>query len=141
MNQEYEKTENDQNPLQPAKFVHTSRTWKRKFHDAFRGLYQSVQQQSSYKVHFLFAFLVVLTGFLLNLDTVRWSLLILCIVVVLAGEMLNTSIETLAKAITGVYNENIAKALDISSGAILVLSFGAAVVGFVIFIEGFLRLF
>jgi len=134
-------TENDQNPLQPAKFVRTPRTWKRKFQDAFRGLRQSVQQQSSYKVHFLFAFLVVLTGFLLNLDTVRWSLLILCIVVVLAGEMLNTSIETLAKAITGEYNENIAKALDISSGAILVLSFGAAAIGFVIFIEAFLRFF
>ena len=134
-------TENESNPLRSAKFVHTPRTWKRKFQDAFQGLRQSVQQQSSYKVHFLFAFLVILTGFLLNLDTIRWSLLLLCIIVVLAGEMLNTSIETLSKAITGEYNENIARALNISSGAILVLSFGAAAIGFIIFIEAFLRFF
>ena len=122
------------------KFIRSPRTWKRKFHDAFQGLRQSVQQQSSYQVHFLFAALVVAAGFFLGLDTVRWSLLILCIIVVLAGEMLNTSIETLAKAITDQYNDNIARSLNIASGAILVLSVGAAAIGFVIFIEAILAL-
>ena len=84
---------------------------------------------------------MVAVGFFLGLDTVRWSLLILCIIVVLAGEMLNTSIETLAKAITDQYNDNIARSLNIASGAILILSIGAAAIGFVIFIEAFLALF
>ena len=135
------QTENESPPSRPAKFVRTPRTWKRKFQDAFQGLRQSIQQQSSYKVHFLFAFLVILAGFLLNLDSIRWSLLILCIVIVLGGEMLNTSIETLARAITGEYNENIARSLNIASGAILVLSLGAAAIGLVIFLEAFFRFF
>lgn len=135
------QTEEEPNPSRPEKFVRTPRTWKRKFQDAFEGLRQSVQQQSSYKVHFSAAFLVIATGFLLNLDSIRWALLILCIIVVLAGEMLNTSIETLAKAITDQYDENIAKALNISSGAILVLSLGAAAIGLVILTKAFLRLF
>ena len=136
--------EDEPNPSQPDqhnKFVHTPRTWKRKFQDAFQGLRQSVQKQSSYKVHFLFAFLVILTGLLLNLDSVRWALLILCITIVLAGEMLNTSMEELAKAITDQHDEHIARALNIASGAILVLSLGAAVVGLLVFIEAFFRFF
>jgi len=135
------QTGDESNSDLPVKFVRTPRTWKRKFQDAFQGLRQAIQQQSSYQVHFLFAFLVIFTGFLLNLDSVRWSLLILCIVVVLGGEMLNTSIETLARAVTEEYNESIAKSLNIASGAILVLSLGAATIGFIIFIEAFLRLF
>jgi len=135
------QTENESNLTQPAKFVRTPRTWKRKFQDAFQGLRQSVQEQSSYKIHFLFAFLVILTGFLLNLNSTRWALLILCITIVLAGEMLNTSIEELAKAITDQRDEYIARALNIASGAILVLSLGTAAVGLVIFIEAFFRFF
>ena len=135
------QTEDESNLSQPMKFVRSPRTWKRKFQDAFHGLRQSVQQQSSYKVHFLFAFLVIATGFWLSLDFIRWSLLVLCIIVVLAGEMLNTSIETLAKAITDQYNDNIAIALNIASGAILVLSFGAAIIGLAVFTEAFLQLF
>ncbi len=118
-----------------TKFVRSPRTWKQKFSDAFQGLRQSVHQQSSYKVHFLFAGLVVFAGLFVRLDSVRWSLVILCIIIVLAGEMLNTSIETLAKAITEQYDENIAKSLNIASGAILVLSIGAAAVGSIVFLE------
>jgi len=135
------QTEDESNLARPEKFVRSPRTWKRKFHDAFQGLRQSVQEQSSYKVHFLAAFLVIAIGFFLNLDSIRWSLLILCIIIVLAGEMLNTSIESLAKAVTDQYNENIAISLNIASGAILVLSIGAAAIGFVVFSEAFLRLF
>lgn len=120
-------------------FVRPKRTWKRKFQDAFRGLRQSVHQQSSYKVHFLFLFLVVIAGFLLRLDTVRWSLIVICICMVLAGEMLNTSIETLSKAVTRKFDEHIAKALNIASGAILVLSIGAAIVGLIVFLESFMN--
>ena len=123
----------------PRLFERPQRTWKRKFQDAFAGLGQSVHQQSSYRVHFLFAILVILLGVVLGMDCVRWSILVLCITVVLAGEMLNTSIETLAKAITLNYDEHIARSLNIASGAILVLSIGAAIVGLAVFGEALLH--
>lgn len=121
------------------KFVRPQRTWKRKFQDAFQGLRQSVQEQSSYRVHFIFTFLVIIAGAVMRFDTTRWSILVLCIVVVLAGEMLNTSIETLSRAVTENYNEHIGKSLNIASGAILVLSIGAAIVGTVLFVEAALK--
>ncbi|MGL6193964.1 MAG: diacylglycerol kinase family protein [Thermoguttaceae bacterium] len=131
MNQEQEENESPESD-DSGNFIHSHRTWRRKFRDAFVGLRQSVHQQSSYKAHFFFAFLVVFAGFFLRLDIIRWSIIVLCIATVLAAEMLNTSIETLAKAVTSKYDENVARSLNIASGAILVLSFGAAIVGFLI---------
>lgn len=120
-------------------FVPSKRSWKRKFSDAFQGLRQSVQHQSSYQVHFIFALAVCVAAFMLDLDIVRWSVLIICIVMVLAGEMINTSIEELAKAVTDKYDLHIARALNIASGAILVLSIGAACVGTLVFTEAILQ--
>lgn len=121
-------------------YVPTYRSWKRKFSDAYHGLQQSVQHQSSYQVHFFFTIAVCIVAFLLGLDVIRWSLLIICISMVLAGEMINTSIEEVAKAITDRYNLHIKRALNIASGAILILSIGAACVGVLIFGEAFLKL-
>ncbi len=118
-----------------SEYIRSPRTWRHKFRDAFAGLGQSLYQQSSYTVHLTATALVILAGCFFGLDVVRWSILILCITTVLAGEMLNTAIETLAKAVTAQYDPHIARALNIASGAILVLSFGAAIIGGLIFFE------
>lgn len=119
-------------------FRRKQRTWAAKFQDAFLGLGQSLHQQSSFKVHFFMALLVLLLGWHLDrFDTVRWSILLLCITIVIGGEMLNTSIETLAKAVTSEYDPLVARSLNIASGAVLLFSAGAAVVGSILFLEAF----
>lgn len=126
-------------PYRRHGFQRPRRTWRTKFADAFLGMGQSLYQQNSFQVHFLAAVAVLLLGWYLGrFDTVRWCLLVLCIVMVVGGEMLNTSIETLARAITSEYDPLIGRALNIASGAILVLSFGAAVVGVILFWEAVL---
>ena len=120
---------------------HSKRTWAKKFRDAFLGLRQSIHQQSSYHAHFVATVAVIGTALYLgNFDTTRWCLLILCITTVVGGEMLNTAIETLAKAITSSYNPLIGRALNIASGAILTFAFGAAVIGIILFWEAFSKL-
>lgn len=106
-----------------------------KFADAFLGLRQSIYNQNSYIVHFVIAAIVLLLALGFQLDLIRWCLLLLCIVLVLAGEMFNTAIEMLAKAITTDYNPHIERALNIASGAVLLLSFGAALIGSLIFLQ------
>lgn len=122
-------------------FSQGPRTWKKKFQDALSGVVFSVDQQSSYKAHLVFAVLVPVTAFGLQLDLLRWCLLLLCIFAVLAAEMFNTAIETLAKAITRDHNEQIGRALDIASGAVLLSAIGASLVGSVIFIDAVLKYF
>ncbi|MDR1052728.1 MAG: diacylglycerol kinase family protein [Planctomycetaceae bacterium] len=122
-------------------FERKERTWANKFKNAFVGLWSILRRQSSYHVHFVAAIFVIVAAFLIgNFDTVRWSIIVICIALVLTTEMLNTSIESLAKAITTNYDPKIGLALDISSGAVLFVSFGAAVVGIILFTESILKL-
>lgn len=117
-------------PYQPA-----PRTWVAKFRDAFRGIYVGVRAQSSFVVHLIVAAAVVGLAAYLQVDVIRWSLLLLCIALVLAAELFNSAIEWLAKAIDHAENEYLRNALDVASGAVLVTSIGAAIVGGLIFVE------
>jgi diacylglycerol kinase len=58
---------------------------------------------------------------------------------VLAAELFNSALEHLAKAITREHNEHLRIGLDISAGAVLIVSLGAASVGLVIFLPHLVR--
>ena len=128
-------------PSENRTFIHQKRTWRRKFDDAFRGVIQSIRQQSSYRVHFVFALVVPILALTLRLYLWEWCFVILLIAVVIATEMLNSAIETLSRVITDEYDERIRQALDISGGAVLVVSIFAAILGTVIFATAILRLY
>jgi diacylglycerol kinase len=109
------------------------RSWVRKFRDAFRGTKEGVRGQSSFFFHFFAAVMVVAAGAVLGLDRVEWCLLVLCIAGVLTTEMLNSALESMAKAITGESDPHLGNSLDIASAAVLVASIGASIVGLIIF--------
>lgn len=132
----------DGKPLPKYHFSRGKRTWSRKFSDAFSGLSEAVHRQSSYYAHFTATIAVVFSAWYLgNFDAVRWSLLVLCIVIVIAAEMFNTALESLARAVTSSYNPFIGRALNIAGGAVLTLAFGAAIVGSILFVESLYRLY
>lgn len=123
-------------------FSRGRRTWARKFSDAFSGLYEAVHRQSSYLAHFTATVAVIFSAwFLGNFDAVRWSILMICIFVVIAAEMFNTALESLARAVTSAYNPFIRRSLNIASGAVLTIAFGTAIVGMILFAESLYRLF
>ena len=76
--------------------------------------------------------LVIGAGAWLEVTQVEWCLLALCIAIVLALELFNSSIESLARAIDRQHNEQLRDALDIASGAVLAGAIGTAVVGIAI---------
>ena len=120
--------ERTDSPFVPA------RTWPQKFQDAFRGLTTAIRGQSSFHVHCLVAGLVFVCGMIFGVSRVEWCLLVLCITLVMALEAMNSALETLAKAIDQRFNPQLGRALDMASGAVLAGSFGAALVGLIIFI-------
>ncbi|MEN6452230.1 MAG: diacylglycerol kinase family protein [Thermoguttaceae bacterium] len=109
------------------------RTWFRKFRDAFRGVVIGVRGQSSFQVHLAVGIMVVVAGIALAIDLTEWCILTICIVGVLTAEMLNSSLESMAKAITGESHPHLGNSLDIASAAVLVASIGSAIVGAIIF--------
>jgi diacylglycerol kinase len=113
-------------------FHSPDRGWRQKFRDAFRGVWLGVHDQSSFRVHFAVAALVIVAAAVLRLDRSQWCLLILAISGVLIAEMFNTALEHLAKAVDRSHNPHIANALDIGSAAVLLAAFAAATVGAII---------
>lgn len=110
------------------------RTWYQKFRCAFRGLGIGIRGQSSFAVHFAAAALTILVAALLRVDRSEWSVLILCVTIVLTAEMFNSALEQLARAVDRSENRHIGSALDIGSAAVLTASLGASVVGVLIFV-------
>ena len=106
-----------------------ARTWFRKFADARRGMIEATRGQSSFIVHLGATALVVLLGWWRNVSRIEWCLLMLCVTVVLMAEVFDSALEHLAKAITREQDDHIRAALDMASGAVLLASLGAAIVG------------
>lgn len=68
-----------------------------------------------------------------DVSATRWAVLLLSAGMVLAGEILNTSIETLADYIQREYNEDIRTIKDLAAGAVLLASVVAGAVGVIVF--------
>ncbi len=109
-----------------------TRSWLQKFRNAFRGIAIGARGQSSFLAHAFCAVAVIVVAALANLLAWQWCTLLLCIVIVLVAEMLNTALETMAKAVDTGYHPQLRDALDIASGAVLLAAIGAIVVGGVV---------
>jgi diacylglycerol kinase len=116
------------------------RPWGEKFSDAFRGLRQGIRGESSFFAHFFIAAAVALSAVVLDINIIEWCILIICITVVLVAEMVNTALESLARAITDEPNPHVGGALDIGSAAVLLAAIGAAVVGAIVLLGALAKL-
>ena len=105
------------------------RTWLQRFRDAMRGVKIAVRGEVNFFVHFFIAVMAGAAGGVVELSDERWCLFILCVTIVLAAELFNTSIERLARAVTREQHPEIRDALDIASGGVLIAAIGAASVG------------
>lgn len=117
------------------------RSWPEKFRDAFRGTRLGIRGQSSFYVHFFFAAAVVITGFIFQVDRIEWCLLVGCIAGVLTTEMLNSALEWVVRSLPEADDPRLGQALDIGSAAVLLASIGAVVVGLLIFVPHFIKMF
>jgi diacylglycerol kinase len=107
--------------------------WRNKFRVAIRGALWAIRSEVNFKIHLAIGLAVIATAAWLGASAIEWSILVLCIIVVLSAEAFNTAIEHLARAITREHNEVIRDALDVAAGAVLIAAIGAAVVGTILF--------
>ena len=77
--------------------------------------------------------MVLAAAAVLRMDALQWCVLLLCIAGVLAAEIFNSALESMARSITGQEDPHIRNALDIASGAVLTAAFGSIAVGIVLF--------
>lgn len=104
------------------------------FKYAFQGILVSLKTEKNMKIHMIIMVLVMIAGMIFKISKIEWMICIILFVIVIAGELLNTSIETIVDMIMPEKNEKAKIAKDVAAGAVLVLAIGAVIIGFIIFI-------
>ncbi len=112
----------------------SSTHWIHKFRNALRGIKRGVRGESSFFAHFFVGVCVVVAAIVLELSLGSWCVLVLCIASVMVAEMFNSALEHMAKAITSEHHPELRDALDIASGAVLLASISAALIGGLLFV-------
>ncbi len=120
-------------------FQRPQHSWPRKFAVALRGIVIGVRGHSSFVVHLPVAVGVIVAASWLGVALLDWCVLMLCIALVFTAELFNSALELLARAIDRRYNQLLADALDIASGAVLVASIGAGLVGLLLLLTRLLE--
>jgi diacylglycerol kinase len=117
-------------PVQPCR-----RSWKHKFHAAFRGIKWGVRGHSSFFVHFFFTVIVIAAAVVLGCGVYEWCILLGCVGIVLTAELFNSALETLFRGLDEATKARVWPALDIAAGAVLLASIVALVVGTIVFVR------
>jgi len=72
-------------------------------------------------------------AYIFKVSAIEWTILLICIAVVIAAEAMNTSIEKLTDMVSPDFNKEAGKIKDIAAGAVLVLAIMAAIIAIIIF--------
>lgn len=110
-----------------------SRSLFESFNYAIRGIMWAYKHERNFKIHILMSLLVMILGVVLNISKIEFITALMCIGMVLSGELINTAIEKVCDGITGEFKIYIKAAKDIAAGAVLVMSMISAMVGIIIF--------
>lgn len=108
---------------------------------AFKGFIAALQSELNMKIHLLAVFVVALAGFYFKITSTEWALILLCMALVIALELINTAIEKLLDKLHPEFDETIGLAKDISASAVLVASVFAVIIGGIVFVPYLLKLF
>ena len=106
----------------------------RGFAYAIKGLKTAFSTEVNLKTHLTLAILALFSGWYFEISTIEWTLIILCIGIVLSAELLNTAIEYLVNLVSPEIHPVAGKIKDIAAGAVLVASLAALATGLIIFI-------
>ncbi len=113
----------------------------RSFRYAFQGINSLFYYENNARIHLLAAILALILGFVLQISTSEWALLVIQIALVLSAEAFNTALEKLADVVSPEYHPLIKSAKDLAAGAVLIMAFSAVVVGALIFFPKLLPYF
>ena len=107
---------------------------------AVQGIAHAFRSQLNLRLHLSIGFLVVLTGYFLQISLVEWCIILICIGSVLAAELFNTALENHIDLTHPEWNEIAGRSKDIAAGAVLMVSVISAIIGLIIFLPRFFEI-
>ena len=110
------------------------------FFYAFKGIKYAILTQHNFQIHIVLAIIAVLLGFLLKINSFEWISIIIVIAMVLAAEIINTSIEELVNIVSPDRNKKAGIIKDLAAGAVLLLAIAAFITGVIVFLPKIIQL-
>ncbi|MBD1394152.1 diacylglycerol kinase family protein [Mucilaginibacter glaciei] len=112
----------------------------RSFGFAFKGLGYAFKTQQNFRIHCFAAILACAFGYFLHITTDEWQWVMLCIMLMMVAELLNTAIEALVDLVSPDYNELAGRVKDVGAAAALVVAIFSLATGIIIFVPKLLLL-
>lgn len=101
----------------------------RKLDNAISGLSFAWRTERNLRIETIFALLTLVVFAVLQPATIWWALIVLCIMLVLAAELVNSAIEALTDHLHPDLHPVIGRVKDMLAAFVLLTSCGAALVG------------
>jgi diacylglycerol kinase len=102
------------------------------FGNAFNGLSLFFRKERNGKIQVAVTVIILITGFVFHLSAIEWILILICICLVLALEMINSAVEHLCNLVHNEYHPSIKIIKDIAAGAVLFASIISVIIGLII---------
>jgi len=120
-----------QHPFKSRSFIHS-------LGYACEGLWSAFNTERNLRTHAALTILVIATGLYLQINRWEWTILLLCITLMVAVELLNTALEYLVDMLVdGKHNHHAKQVKDIAAGACLITALGTGITGLLIFLPYF----
>lgn len=100
---------------------------------ALRGLFFVIKKEKNMQIHVVLAILAIILSFLMKLSLNEFIIVILLIFFVWLSELVNTIIELMLDYISPEFSKEARLIKDVSAASVFVVSFGAMVIGILIF--------
>lgn len=109
---------------------------------ALQGIRLGLEERNM-KIHVTAAIAVILLGVYLSLSLIEWTIVFLCMGLVISTELFNSAIESICDALTTEepsFYKHMGRPKDMGAGAVLVAALVSLCIGIVIFVPHFLVL-
>jgi len=103
----------------------------KKLRNAFSGIRFAWTEERNFRVHVLLGFVAFVVFALVRPAALWWALIVLCVALVLAAELVNSAIEALTDHLHPELHPVIGKVKDMLAGMVLVMSVGAVIVAMI----------
>lgn len=99
------------------------------FSYAIKGIAYSIKNERNMRIHLCMVVLVTMFSYFYRLTISQYIPLLICMGLVISGEMVNTAIETLTNLESPSYNQLARIAKDVAAGAVFVSAIISIIVG------------
>jgi diacylglycerol kinase len=114
--------------------------FSRSFSCAIQGIVYSIASGRNMKIQLLVAIITMGIAFLLGVNRMEWTFLMIAIFMVLSAETFNTAIERTVDLITEDKQPLAKLAKDLAAGTVLLTAINAVVIGILVFGPYLIRL-